>query len=228
MQRYLVVTAHANRYDTMTLEGQVESIKRVLEAYLYNSAELVAFASDCGPKEITAKALITVSTDDGPERLRYLADYQADRIRSGLFGVQDYVEDEQAARREVLGADWATAEPKPLTPALALAYAIDALDREEVRYSLALDEDHLDSFTTTLDQTTGEERPYTEADLNDDIKHHDAVIDLLRQLYAVVKDIPVVEDIGCPRGPGGDHSVNSSGVCVYCDAQVDVDLDAEA
>ena len=190
MKRYLVVTAHANLYDGLSVEAEIARIKRVLEAYLYNSAELVAFASDSTRTQVTAKALITVSTDDGPERLRYLADYQADRIRSGLFGVQDYVEDEQAARREVLGADWATstAEPKPLTPALALAYAIDALDREEVRYSLALDEDHLGSFTTTIDQTTGEERPYTEADMAEDIKHHDAVIDLLRQLYDVVKD----------------------------------------
>lgn len=189
MKRYLVVTAHANLYDGLSVEAEIARIKRVLEAYLYSSAELTAFASDSTRTQITAKALITVSTDDGPERLRYLADYQADRIRSGLFGVQDYVEDEQAARREVLGADWTTAaEPKPLTPALALAYAIDALDREEVRYSLALDEDHLGSFTTIVDQTTGEERPYTEADLNDDIKHHDAVIDLLRQLYDVVKE----------------------------------------
>lgn len=184
MKRHLVVTATAQLYDGLSVESEIARIKRVLEAYLYNSAELVAFASDSTRTQITAKALITVSTDDGPERLRYLADYQADRIRSGLFGVQDYVEDEQAARREVLGADWEQPEqPKPLTPALALAYAIDALGREEVMYSMGLDEDHLDLFTGTA-----ADGAYTEAELADDIKHHNAVIDLLRQLYDVVKE----------------------------------------
>ena len=154
------------------------------EAYLYDHSQLVAFTHDTGPittevdgkrtYRVTQRALVTVEGIDY-ERLRYLADYQSGRLQSGSFRVEDFVEDEQAARHAV-GLDTPSDE---ITLADALAYAANALDSEEVEYALGLDADHVHSFTTiTVD---GVERPYTETDLANDVAKHRKIVELLRE-----------------------------------------------
>lgn len=196
MKRHLVVTSSTtiatSRPDTdIPLAATAE--RRRLEAYLYGHSTLEAFASDNGPiathddgkrtYRITCRALVIVEVDDytASERLRYLADYQADRLRSGSFGVEDYVEDERQARLFVLGDDAFDEEPEP-SLAEALAYAAEALAREEVLGSLGLDSDYVDGgVTVTVD---GVERDYTEADLEKDTARHNKIVELLRAAAA--------------------------------------------
>ena len=191
MKRHLVITSSTSiatsRPDTdIPLAATAE--RRRLEAYLYGHSTLEAFVSEDGPiathndgkrtYRITCRALVIVEVDDytASERLRYLADYQADRLRSGSFAVEDYVEDERSARLYVLGDD-AFTEAEP-TLAEALFYAASVLDREEVTYALGLSTEALDGYTLVTEN--GVERPYTEAALQRDLAKHNKIIELLR------------------------------------------------
>jgi hypothetical protein len=185
MKRHLVVTSSTLVRATLTLDvdAAVELAaageRKRLEAYLYGHSTLAAVAHDVKPDgfgthRLEQRALVVVEGDKS-ERTRYLADYQADRLRSGSFGVEDYVEDELHARIAVLG-DQAAIPSDEVTLADALEYAASCLASEEVEYALGLDEDHLESSYVLVD---GLERPRTEADLADELARHRKIVELL-------------------------------------------------
>lgn len=178
MKRYLVVTSstvvyqHTDDQLDAAVEAAAATERKRLEAYLYGASTLVAVVHHATSGRVRQTALVTVESNTA-EDCRYRADYQSGRLQSGSFGVQDFVEDEQAARREVIGTEVEEAEP---TLAEALEYAASCLGAEEVEYSLGLDSDHLECSYVT---EHGVERQRTEADLNAEIVRHRLFIKVL-------------------------------------------------
>lgn len=193
MKRYLVVTSSTSITITQStpdpdsaVEVAAAGERQRLQAYLYGASTLVAVTHDVEKTggsngshgeftecyRVRQTALVTVESNTA-EDCRYRADYQSGRLQSGSFGVQDFVEDEQAARQAVVGTEVEEAEP---TLAEALEYAASCLGAEEVEYSLGLDSDHLECSYVT---EHGVERQRTEADLNAEIARHRQFIKVL-------------------------------------------------
>lgn len=194
MKRYLVVTSStiARATSTVSIEASIEAAaageRKRLEAYLYGHSALVAVVFDAQPygedsTRVTQRTLVTVEGSNADAaHVRYLADYQAGRLQSGSFGVEDFVEDEQAARAAV---GLVEEEPEE-SLAQALNAAADDLEREEVEYALGLDSEHISDFTTVTEN--GVERPYTYDDLKKDIAAHRRRVRLLREAAIILAD----------------------------------------
>lgn len=210
MKRFLVVTSHATVYDRpgveldAVIETAVAAEKQRLQAYLYSGNELVAVAHDVRPSggdtvRIAQRAIVTVEgLHESDARTR--ADYQSGRLQSGSFGVEDFVQDEAAAR---LATGLLEVEAQP-TLAEALEYAAGVLLSEEVEYALGLDSEHLsEDVTVTVDGVT---RPYTEADLQRDLAKHRAIAELLRGAIARFTERPYSCDShGCSVAVPGEE-----------------------
>ena len=223
MKRHLVVTSSTIVRPSLTVEldAAVEAAsageRARLQAYLYGSSTLAAVVHEVEPygegtKRVTQRALVTVQGND-PADARFLADYQAGRLQSGSFGVEDFVQDEQAARAAV-GID---DTPKPQALDAVLRDFSTTLVLEEVMGSLALDSDSLE-HSYTRDALTGEDRPRTEADLRADVEAHEVAADALELAAELLRGYTIGRCDGSLSSLEDDDDVawGSKVECVEC------------